>query len=471
MNAWSLTEGPDARLRLDSVELDGIAYLSIPQFADRVGGRARTHLLKHKVELRAGTHTCVLTWRSPFLVLDDVAYRMPLASRLHHGALHVPAHAFLELVEPALFRTRGRVTLGEAGPDAPASGCTLLGLRVASEGRHTRLSLRTRGTLSPDSLITERNGAGRMSLHLRSVDVHPQVRLPSKGGHIREVDLVRRDPGVRVDIELDDRAVLRSLVPGEEGIVLSFEVPPQAEADLKLWSLDTIVIDPGHGGKDTGAVGPGRTAEKDVVLRVAKRLKPLLEKRLRVRTVLTREGDTFVPLHRRAQIARENGGKIFISLHCNASRKVKPRGAEVYFLSEAKTAEAADVARRENAVLELEQNGTSEGEGADELDGIRFGLLSTQFLIESQDLAALIRGEIAQTVKELDDRGVKQANFYVMRGTMGHMPSVLVEMGFISNPTEERRLRSTQLQKRLAEAIYRGLRAFKLSYEQQLSNK
>ena len=376
-NAWSLQEQQDPDLRLDTVAFDGVPYLSVRQFVDAIGGHARTHPLKHKVELRAGTHTCVLTWRSPYLVLDDVAYRMPMASRLHHGVLHVPADAFLELLEPAVFRARGRVSVREPGPASPTRDDT------------TR-------TLSP---------------------------------------------------------------------------PPQPEADLKLWTLDTIVIDPGHGGRDPGAIGPGKTREKDVVLRVAKRLKPLLEKKLRVRVVLTRDNDTFVPLHRRAEIAREKRGKIFVSLHCNASRKVRPRGAEVYFLSEAKTAEAADVARRENAVLELEGNGGMGNDGGDELDGIRFGLLSTQFLIESQELAALIRGEITQTVTDLDDRGVKQANFYVMRGTMGHMPSVLVEMGFISNPTEERRLRSTHVQKRLAEAIYRGLRSFKLRYEQQLSKK
>ncbi len=376
-HAWSLQGGPQPELRLNTIAFDGVPYLSVHQLADAIGGRARAYPLKHKVELRAGTHTCVLTWRSPYLVLDDVAYRMPLASRLHHGVLHVPADAFLELLEPTVLRARGRPALEKPVPASPEGGDT----------------------------------------------------------------------------------------------ALTFRPPPQPEVDLKLWALDTIVIDPGHGGKDPGAIGPGKTTEKSVVLRVAKRLKRLLEKQLRVNAVLTRDSDTFIPLHRRAEIARENRGKIFVSLHCNASRKVRPRGAEVYFLSEAKTAEAADVARRENAVLELEQNGDTGVDQGDELDGIRFGLLSTQFLIESQDLAALIRGEIAQTVTGLDDRGVKQANFYVMRGTMGHMPSVLVEMGFISNPAEEKRLRSTHVQKRLAEAIYRGLRAFKLRYEQQLSKK
>ncbi len=246
---------------------------------------------------------------------------------------------------------------------------------------------------------------------------------------------------------------------------------PAPQPDPARWALDTIIIDAGHGGKDPGAIGHRGTYEKDVVLPVAKRLKDLLEKRLNVRVVLTRTDDTFIPLARRAQIAVQNQGKLFISLHCNSAETSRPSGMEVYFLSEAKTAAAAEVARRENAVLELEKNG--EENAPNDLDAalksIQFALLSTQFLKESQDLASAVRTDISQTVIPLEDRGVKQANFYVMRGTMGAMPSILVELGFISNPAEEKRLKSTVFQKNLAEAIYRGIHNFKRRYDVQLT--
>lgn len=249
--------------------------------------------------------------------------------------------------------------------------------------------------------------------------------------------------------------------------------PPKRDLAEKAanWTLKTVVIDPGHGGKDPGAIGPGGTHEKAIVLEVAKRLQKLLEKDLKVEVVLTRSTDEFIALRRRSHIALQQNGKIFVSLHCNAAKNPEASGVEVYFLSEAKTQEAADVARRENAVLEYEKddphlplNGIGEA-----YQGIALSLLSSQFLKESQDLAAAIHREFAKTISNVTLRGVKQANFFVMRYTMAQMPSVLVELGFISNRAEERRLRSAAYQQQLAEALYRGIANFKLRYEQQLS--
>jgi N-acetylmuramoyl-L-alanine amidase len=386
---YAQTPGTDAisQVRLHTVQLGGVPYLSLGGLAETLGGRLRSHRLKQKVELKLGGHTVVLTWLSALVVIDDVACRMPLETRLYSGGVHVPADAFLTLLQRIIPKGRIRVvreslTAGAAPPPSP-------GRQTESDGR----------------------------------------------------------------------------------------VP---KVDPKRWTLDTVIVDPGHGGKDPGATGPGGTAEKKIALRVAKRLKTLLEKRLRVRAVLTRDDDTFVPLRKRAQMARKSGGKLFLSLHCNASENRRSRGMEVYFLSEAKTLEAAEVARRENEAIAFEKNGadsdlpaaqsTAQAGGLDPgLGGITSGLLSTQFLKESQNLAASIRTEIAQTLVGVEDRGVKQANFYVMRYTMGDMPSALVEMGFLSNPTEEKRLRSTAFQKAMAEAIYRGLKTFKRRYERQLS--
>ena len=249
--------------------------------------------------------------------------------------------------------------------------------------------------------------------------------------------------------------------------------PPMRDIGEKAanWTLKTVVIDPGHGGKDPGAIGPGGAYEKTIVLEVTKRLQKLLEKNLKVEVVLTRNTDEFVALRRRSHIALQQNGKIFVSLHCNASTNPEASGVEVYFLSEAKTQEAAEVARRENAALEYEKddphlplNGIHEA-----YQGIALSLLSSQFLKESQDLAAAIHREFAQTISNVTLRGVKQANFFVMRYTMAQMPSVLVELGFISNRAEERRLRNAAHQQQLAEALYRGIANFKLRYEQQLS--
>ena len=245
---------------------------------------------------------------------------------------------------------------------------------------------------------------------------------------------------------------------------------PTGEILKKRWAIDRIAIDPGHGGRDPGAVGPRKTYEKSITLSIAKRLGKKLEKELGVEVVYTRTGDTFVRLGARARIARQAEADLFISLHCNAGRRRAAGGIEVFFLSEAKTAAAAEVAELENAVLELEADEPAEDGTQNTLRSIALEILSSQFLKESQDLAASIRSRMARRFKQLDDRGVKQANFYVMRGTMGAMPSVLVEMGFISNPEEEKLLKRGSFQKNMADAIFGGIHSFKQNHERQLSN-
>jgi len=239
-------------------------------------------------------------------------------------------------------------------------------------------------------------------------------------------------------------------------------------AEREVWKIHTVIIDPGHGGKDQGAVGPTGLEEKEVALKVALHLKAMIEQRLRIRAVLTRSSDEFVSLGRRARVALENDGRMFISLHCNAANR-RGRGAggtEVYFLSEARTEEAREVARRENAALAFEENGASGGaNGNPVLRDIFEGMSSDQYLKESQDLAAEIRGAVARAGGMLKDRGVKQAGFYVMKGTQARMPSVLVEMAFISSPREERLLRTEAFQKQLAGAILEGVRDFKAKAE------
>lgn len=245
-----------------------------------------------------------------------------------------------------------------------------------------------------------------------------------------------------------------------------YEPPSGKDLQDKL-SIRKIAIDPGHGGKDPGAVGPNRTREKDITLAIASRLGRKLEQDLGVEVVYTRRNDQFVGLSRRARIAREAGADLFVSLHCNAGRRRAAGGIEVYFLSEAKTAAAAEVAARENAAIAFEED-APETQTDNTLSGIALQILTAQYLRESQDLAASIRGRMARRFKQMDDRGVKQANFSVMRGTMGNMPSVLIEMGFISNPSEEKLLKTERFQKDMANAIFEGIRTFKQAHERQL---
>jgi len=240
--------------------------------------------------------------------------------------------------------------------------------------------------------------------------------------------------------------------------------PPGAEpnvftpsfAEKKVSGIKTIVIDPGHGGKDPGAIGPNGTKEKDLVLKMAHRLAKELHKNLRARVILTRYHDVFLPLDERTAIANREKADLFISIHCNAALKRRTRGFEIYFLSdEASDEEAQAVANMENSVIALEEK----KEKGTELSSILWSLAMNQFMDESYQLCSLISLEVDNKLKIRNNRGVKQAGFRVLRGAK--MPAILVEAGFISNRPEERKLTSGKFHNELVECIFAGVKKYK----------
>ncbi len=222
--------------------------------------------------------------------------------------------------------------------------------------------------------------------------------------------------------------------------------------------IKVIVIDPGHGGKDPGAIGHRGTQEKDIVLSIAKKLKKELEKR-GFKVIMTRNRDKYVPLDERTEIANRAHADLFISIHCNWSRNKIASGTEVFFLSTAKTTWERVVAMRENASF-VKFNG-NRNRHLTPLDDVLLDMAQTEFLQESEDLAGFIQnGIVART--GLLNRGVKQAGFYVLNGVF--MPAVLVETAFLSNPEDERKLKSSSFQWKIARGIADGVVKFKSAY-------
>ncbi len=231
--------------------------------------------------------------------------------------------------------------------------------------------------------------------------------------------------------------------------------PLQAKPPPRAGSRPTIVIDPGHGGKDPGALGPNGLQEKTVVLQVAKALRQLIRKRLpRYRVIMTREKDVFVPLTERTKLANDNQAEVFLSIHTNASKRRNVRGVETWYFSfEAKTERAQHIAAREN---NMSSNQFSE------LERILRDLHETDRINQSALLAgatqkALVRS-LSKRDKKVPDRGVDGAPFIVLLRT--EMPSILVEVGFLTNKTEAAQLRRKSYQNALAQGMFRGLNTF-----------
>ena len=224
--------------------------------------------------------------------------------------------------------------------------------------------------------------------------------------------------------------------------------------EKKKWEFKTVVIDAGHGGKDPGAVGYRGTKEKDIALDVAKRLEKKLIKNMDIKVVMTRDEDVFLRLSDRTKIANENNGSLFISIHTNAAEDRRASGFETFLIGPNKNEYAARVAARENAVLELED---IPGQPLTGEDLIQATIAQSGFAIYSETFADLVQIEIKKRVQS-KDRGVKQAGFVVL--ARASMPNVLVELGFISNPAEEKKLRSPQYRDQLATAIYRAVEQY-----------
>ena len=219
-----------------------------------------------------------------------------------------------------------------------------------------------------------------------------------------------------------------------------------------------ILIDPGHGGKDPGAVRSGSAQEKELNLNVAKELHALLSKDKDFEVKMTRGDDTFIPLGRRAKLANEFKADIFISIHTNAAKRGSAEGFEVYFRSDkASSAEAAETAALENEALQYEGKSPAAVSFADLL---LKSMAGTENMNESSKIASHIRRATAKNskaigIKVFENSCIKQANFYVLRGV--EAPSVLVEMGYMSNTNDRKRLNNKASRAKIAESVYDGL--------------
>jgi len=249
-------------------------------------------------------------------------------------------------------------------------------------------------------------------------------------------------------------------------VVLEDEQPVKPDRDIiqhKKEKIGFIILDAGHGGKDPGAVGKGGLKEKDITLKLAKKVEALLKtKGVNIKIKLTRTTDKFIELSERAEIANRELKKgingAFVSIHVNASVSNKVSGFETYILSQnPSNEEARKTAALENNVIILE-NPRSGGKKYDDIDYIEALMITTQIQRESLLLASSVQNNLKKNIKEFKSRGVNKADFFVLRGAL--MPAVLVEVGFITHPQEIKYLQKDDYQDKLAEGIVDGIITF-----------
>jgi N-acetylmuramoyl-L-alanine amidase len=239
-----------------------------------------------------------------------------------------------------------------------------------------------------------------------------------------------------------------------------FVSTPENPEDIKK-SVRTVVIDPGHGGRDSGAVGK-ISKEKDIALDISLKLGKLIEDNVKdVKVIYTRKSDVYPELHKRAKIANDANADLFISIHVNASTKSSPYGTSSHVLGLHRSDEHFDVAVRENSVILLEEDYETNYQGFDPTSPesyIMFSLMQKTYLKQSVEFASLVQNQFKSRAQR-NDRGVVQQGLLVLAQTA--MPAVLIETGFISNPSEEKYLNTDQGQDIIASAIYRAFKEYK----------
>jgi len=456
---------------------------------------------------------CVENCPAEALLLAGQLLERPLADfhqaylRYSHIVDRYPAAAQVENARARLSALKGYSPLnscaeqGKTGSGSSEGTITLQAIRFWSNQGYTRvvLTLSRKGVYKTCLLPADDKGGGGPRLVIDLPGATPEATVAETqtvaDGLLRQIRTGRPEAGqVRVVLDLqsykkykvfpleDPYRIIIDITgdnnkaaepqgspekPAEtsDHIAQLVEAAP-TEPQLKLHipaapkegSKRRIVLDPGHGGKDPGAIGPSGLMEKHVVLALAKALGKRIEDDLGWEIVYTRKDDTYLPLEERTAIANEAGADLFVSLHANANTNEAAHGIETYYLNFSKNEQAAAVAARENGTS-LKQVG--------DLELILFDLMAHSKINESSRLAgeiqrSLIAG-LGGSFAQIRDLGVRQGPFYVLLGAT--MPSVLVESAFISNKVEESRLTDRRYQDLTADAILRGVRNYAIAHK------
>ena len=450
---------------LPTVNYDGLTYVELSKVADSLKSQLEAPAEGQQARLRTGSHVVTLTRNWARVLVDGTPVSLDNPVRVRKGVWLVP-ESFVDQVVPKLTAV---ATPPPAAAPAPAAfprpapaAVSLEELRTRSYPSFTRIVIET---TAPVVHKVESTGPKEARVRLVGLSAEPQVELINDG-LVDDARLERADADavLRVVFQSGAAELRASTLADPPRLVLDFSRPQEVSARERsaCTSLRTLVLDAGHGGHDSGAVGPAGLMEKELVLDVTKRVSRLLEDKLGVKVLLSRDGDHFVPLRDRTSYANRERADLFVSIHANAHRVVASEGVETYFLSSEATDNASrQVAALENSVVQLEK--PSAGRTASRTDVVKtilWDLAQSEFQWESSRLAETVLDSMTQALK-IPNRGVKQAGFYVLGGAA--MPAILIEIGFVTNPREERRLKETRYRDEIARAILAGLTEYKRS--------
>lgn len=465
---------PDGRETLDTVEYEGQAMLALDDLARLLRFDVREDSRGGTLSIATNDAVIILTPDQQLVSVDGRLVSLRAAPRRVDNRWVVPLDFLNRALAPV---TADRVQF------RPRSGLLLVGEVTVPEVSASYETQRGGGLLSLEITPTtpyrvdERDGRLIVSLEADGVDVTRSPRL--RGDLVTQFDHDQSPPQIRVDlgpgyesyrtasapgpsggtvvtIDLNGPATAAAITPPEPAPPEVNPLPPTADPLPEFTTTSTVrvvALDAGHGGDDVGSRGSNGALEKDVTLSVARRLRGVIEDRLGLRVILTRGRDENVDLDARAAIANNNKADLFISLHVNASARPSATGAEVFYLSlDEYGAEARALAEREPTLIPVI------GGGSRQIDMVLWEMAQVRYVDRSAKLAEIVEQELQRRVP-MSPRPVQQAPFRVLVGA--NMPAVLVELGSLWNPEEERRLTSAGFQNAVVDALVASILRFR----------
>lgn len=491
----------------------GILYASLTDLAQTFQLTPYENVVAAKMELKQGPYRIKVTGGSPFIVVTDQAqrqsvYQLPVNVMFAAGSFFVPLQSFLPYFSLVFNKTATfdpNANILRVGTEPPVSAFDIPTVHLEPKTNGMLIRIPSNKRIEDVESWLRQDGW----LYVTLVGVKADVRAINaikETGIVKDVVAIQSPTSVQLTFKLAGKIAASEILreDGSQDILVSVRTPdageskpvesvgvaPAEEAPLrtvdrtvtpgvfpdlserkKRWDLDVIVIDPGHGGHDPGTIGVSGVYEKDIALAIALKLGALIKKELpEIRVVYTRSKDVFVPLYRRGQIANEAGGKLFLSIHCNSTkRKPSPtRGMEIYLLRPGRTEEAIAIAEKENAVITLEEGYEDRYQELTDENFILVTMAQSAYVKSSEVLADLVHKEVKK-MQGLSSRGVMQAGFFVLVGAA--MPNILVETGFVSNRSEEKFLKSSAGQRKIADAIFQAIKRYKAEYEKLLTGE
>lgn len=460
---------------LGAFQRNDITYISLSELSEILGGRLTWRVVGHEVVYEVEQHTFEFLIASPFFKLGDKIFNLTFPAQLRRGQLFLPAETFAPFlngaVSPSVTFYKPSATL-----TIDSEHHNVVSLNVEEKANGLLIELLLTKELLYEVYVTEGNW---LNITINDARLDLSRILSAKDSRYMYKLTARQSAGSgQVSMRLKRNAEkwshkLAYNPPRIQIIIqdIDFSLDPVDTSPVVIGpddKVDVIVIDPGHGGSDYGAIGPNGSREKEIVLSISRELAKLLRADKQFKVIMTRDRDRYVSLEDRAAVANDAGADLYISVHANASSDRRPRGWNVFFLAPAKNDSARAVAQFENSVFlrELSQQPSSApADPTNEEDpvlSILNEMIMTEFQEESHDFAMMVAKEFSRHLK-IPARGVDQAAFFVLNGIF--TPSVLVESGFISNRTEENILKSSDYQKSVARAIYNAIKRFKAKYE------